>query len=62
MAKKDIKASEFLISRKLPYGNTMTAVFKKHPEWCKMGIYNICEEFLHEGYMLAHRRLKKNNY
>lgn len=53
-------ASDFLTSRKLPYGNTMRSIFKKNPKFCKVGNYYMCERFLHEGYMLAYRRLKNN--
>ena len=57
-----IIASDFLTSRKLVYGNTMRAIFNKYPEIGGIGIYFICEKFLHEGYMLAVRCLKKNRY
>lgn len=54
-------ASDFLTSRKLPYGNTMRAIFKKNPNMWEIGIYHKCETFLHEGYMLAVKRLKNNS-
>jgi hypothetical protein len=57
----NVIASDFLTSRKLPYGNTMTAIFKKNPNMWEIGIYHKCETFLHEGYMLAVRRLKNNS-
>lgn len=56
----NVKASDFLLKRKLPYGNTMRAIFKKPGMW-ETGIYRKCEIFLHEGYMLAARRLQKNS-
>ena len=57
----NVIASDFLTSRKLPYGNTMKAIFKKNPKLWEIGIYYKCEKFLHEGYMLAVRRLKNNS-
>jgi len=57
----NVIASDFLTSRKLPYGNTMRAIFKKNPNMWQIGIYHKCETFLHEGYMLAVRRLKNNS-
>jgi len=57
----NVIASDFLTSRKLPYGNTMRAIFKKNPNMWEIVIYHICETFLHEGYMLAVRRLKNNS-
>ena len=57
----NVIASDFLISRKLPYGNTMRSIFKKNPNMWEIGIYHKCETFLHEGYMLAVRRLKNNS-
>ena len=57
----NVIASDFLTSRKLAYGNTMRAIFNKHPNMWEIGIYSKCETFLHEGYMLAVRRLKKNS-
>lgn len=58
---QDVIASDFLTSRKLPYGNTMRSIFKKNPKFCKGNDYHVCERFLHEGYMLAYRRLKNNS-
>ena len=57
----NVIASDFLTSRKLPYGNTMKAIFNKHPQMWEVGIYHKCKTFLHEGYMLAVRRLKNNS-
>jgi len=57
----NVIASDFLTSRKLSYGNTMRAIFKKNPNMWEIGIYRKCETFLHEGYMLAVRRLKNNS-
>ena len=61
VAKPDVIASDFLTSRKLPYGNTMKAIFKKNEGMLRKGIYDECKIFLHEGYMLAVRRLKNNS-
>ena len=61
VAKPDVIASDLLTSRKLPYGNTMRAIFKKNKGMWKQGIYHDCQTFLHEGYMLAVRRLKNNS-
>jgi hypothetical protein len=61
VVKPDVIASDFLTYRKLPYGNTMRSIFRKHEGMWKKGIYHDCQIFLHEGYMLAVRRLKNNS-
>lgn len=55
------KASKYLEKRRLAYGNTMKSIYNRDPESLKNGSYWINEKFLHEGFMLAVRRLKNNS-